>query len=165
MRGRLGHQTAAGAAQRGYSMVEMIVVCVLLTTLAAVSFPLATYAVKRTKEAELRSALRQMRNAIDEYKRYHDVGLIVGTDVDAAEAGYPEELEDLVEGVDLANAELVPKKFLRRVPIDPMIGEADWGKRSVGDDWDSTSWGGGNVYDVYSLSEGTGLNGIPYSEW
>jgi len=149
-------------SRRGYTLVELVMVCVVLTTLAAVSFPVAKYTVKRTKEIELRQHLRKMRNAIDEYKRLSDAGLIpveLGTD------GYPSELEILVEGVDLIGQIDKRKRFLRRIPVDPMTGEAEWGLRSYQDEWDSTSWGGENVYDVYSLSEGTGLDGVPYSEW
>ncbi|NJL28603.1 MAG: prepilin-type N-terminal cleavage/methylation domain-containing protein [Thermoanaerobaculia bacterium] len=149
-------------SRRGYTLIELVMVCVVLTTLAAVSFPVAKYTVKRSKELELRQALRQMRNAIDEYKRLSDVGLIP---IDLGTDGYPSELELLVEGVDLVGQIDVRKKFLRRIPTDPMTGEAEWGLRSYQDDFDSDSWGGENVYDVYSLSEGVGLNGIPYSEW
>jgi general secretion pathway protein G len=150
------------SGQRGFSITELLVVCVVLSSLALVTFPVAKYTVRRNKEIELRYALRQMRNAIDEYKRYHDVGLIpdeVGTD------GYPADLEVLVEGVDLVGQIDFKKKFLRRIPVDPMTGETEWGLRSYQDAWDSTSWGGENVYDVYSLSGATGLNDIPYAEW
>ena len=149
--------------QRGFSMTEMVVVCVLLTTLSAVAFPIARHTVKRQKEIELRYELRLMRNAIDEYKRYSDGGLLpveLGTD------GYPTELETLTEGHNLiGQGPSTIKRFLRRVPTDPMTGEAEWGFRSYQDDPDTESWGGENVYDVYSLSEGTGLNGVPYAEW
>ncbi|MCP4656266.1 MAG: general secretion pathway protein GspG [bacterium] len=143
-------------------MTELVVVCVVLVILAAVTFPVAKYTVRRDKEIELRSALRLMRNAIDEHKRYSDAGLLpieLGTD------GYPAELEILLEGINLVGQVDLKKRFLRRLPIDPMTGEAEWGMRSYQDDWDSSSWGGENVYDVYSLSEGVGLNGIPYGEW
>ena len=136
--------------------------CAILTILAGVALPVAKYSVRRTKEIELRQHLRTMRNAIDEYKRFVDAGLIppeFGTD------GYPPDLEVLVEGVDLVGQVNKQIRFLRRVPIDPMTGEADWGKRSWQDDWDSTSWGGDNVFDVYSYSEGVGLNGVPFTEW
>ena len=101
-------------------------------------------------------------NAIDEHKRYSDAGLIpveLGTD------GYPRELEVLVEGVDVVGQVAKTARFLRRIPLDPMTGEAEWGMRSYQDEWDSSSWGGENVFDVYSLSEGVGLNGVPYSLW
>lgn len=157
-----GHRSGFPRRFGGYSLVEMVVAALLVTTLASASFPLAKFTIKRQKEAELRRMLRSMRNAIDEYKRYSDVGLLP---VDLGTEGYPAELEILVEGVELVGQIDMQKKFLRRVPIDPMTGEAEWGLRSFNDDWDATSWGGENVYDVYSLSVGTGLNGIPYSEW
>jgi len=140
----------------------MVVAALLISTLATASFPLAKFTIKRQKEADLRSALRSMRNAIDEYKRYSDAGLLP---VDLGTDGYPAELEILVEGVDLVGQIDMRKKFLRRIPIDPMTGEAEWGLRSYQDDWDATSWGGEDVYDVYSLSVGTGLNKIPYEAW
>jgi general secretion pathway protein G len=146
----------------GYSLVELILVCVLLVILAAVALPTARYTINRGREIELRAALREIRNAIDEHKRYSDAGLIpieLGTD------GYPRELEILVEGVDVVGQVAKTAKFLRRIPVDPMTGEVEWGMRSYQDEWDSSSWGGENVFDVYSLSEGTGLNGIPYQLW
>lgn len=148
--------------QRGYTMVEMVVVCALLVIVAAVALPTAKYSIKRGKEMELRQALRQMRNAIDEFKRYSDAGLIpveLGTD------GYPSELEILIEGVEVVGQIDKSVRFLRRLPVDPMTGEAEWGLRSFQDDFDSDSWGGENVFDVYSLSEGVGLEGVPYQEW
>ena len=110
----------------------------------------------------MRQSLRQLRNAIDEYKRYSDAGLI---QVDLGTDGYPSELEVLIEGVEIVGLIDKEVKFLRRIPRDPMTGETEWGLRSFQDEWDSTSWGGENVFDVYSLSEGVGLNGIPYREW
>lgn len=148
--------------KRGYTMVEMVVVCALLVIVAAVALPTAKYSIKRGKEMELRQALRQMRNAIDEFKRYSDAGLIpveLGTD------GYPSELEILIEGVEVIGQIDKSVRFLRRIPVDPMTGEAEWGLRSFQDDFDSDSWGGENVFDVYSLSEGVGLEGVPYQEW
>ena len=152
----------SGHMGRGFTMVEMVVVCSLLVILAAVALPTAKYSIKRGKEMELRQALRELRNAIDEFKRYSDAGLIpveLGTD------GYPSELEILVEGVEVVGQIDKSVRFLRRIPVDPMTGEAEWGMRSFQDDFDSDSWGGENVFDVYSLSEGVGLNGVPYQEW
>jgi general secretion pathway protein G len=149
-------------AVRGFSMIELFITCTLLVILAAVVFPVARFTVRREKEMELRRCLRTMRNAIDDHKRFSDAGLIP---IEVGGEGYPSELEDLTEGIDLVGQIDKKQKFLRRIPIDPMTGEAEWGKRSVQDDWDSTSWGGENVYDVYSLSEGVGLNGVPYSQW
>jgi general secretion pathway protein G len=134
----------------------------VLGILATVSLPVVKFTQKRAKELELRIALREMRSAIDEFKRYSDSGFIAiefGTD------GYPADLELLVEGVDIIGQIDKKAKFLRRIPLDPMTGETEWGLRSYQDDFDSHSWGGENVFDVYSLSAGTGLNGVPYSEW
>ena len=146
----------------GYTMVELVLVCTLLVTLAAVALPASKYTVRRAKEVELRQALRTMRNAIDEFKRYSDAGLIA---VERGTDGYPSELEVLVEGVDLVGQIDKQARFLRRIPRDPMTGYTEWGLRSYQDDFDSTSWGGENVFDVYSLSEGTGLDGVPYQLW
>lgn len=146
----------------GYTMVELVLVSTLLVTLAALALPASKYTVRRSKEIQLSQALRTMRNAIDEFKRYSDAGLIpveLGTD------GYPSELEVLVEGVDLVGQIDKQIRFLRRIPRDPMTGEYEWGLRSYQDDFDSDSWGGENVFDVYSLSEGVGLNKVPYREW
>lgn len=137
-------------------------VCAVLGILAAVALPFAKHALQRSKEADLRQALRSMRNAIDEHKRYSDAGMIP---VELGTEGYPADLEILVEGVDLVGQVDRKIKFLRRIPLDPFTGEAEWGKRSYEDDWDSTSWGGSNVFDVYSLASGTGLNGVPYEQW
>lgn len=147
---------------RGYTLVELVVVCATLAVLAGITMPVVKFTVKRSKEMELRAGLREMRAAIDEFKRYSDAGLIpieLGTD------GYPKELEVLVEGVDVVGQVDRRVRFLRRIPIDPMTGEDEWGLRSYQDDWDATSWGGENVYDVYSLSGGVGLNGVPYTKW
>ena len=147
---------------RGYSLTELMVVCTVLSILSLTVFPMARFTVRRQKEAELRRVLRMMRNAVDDYKRFSDAGLIP---IDLGTEGYPVELEVLVEGVELVGQLDKKQKFLRRIPVDPMTGEAEWGLRSVQDEFDSTSWGGENVYDVYSLSQGVGLNEIPYSEW
>lgn len=146
----------------GFTIAELVMVCALMAILASVALPIAKFTAKRSKEADLRLSLRLMREAIDEYKRYSDAGLIP---IDLGTDGYPKELEVLVEGVDLVGQVDRKVKFLRRVPVDPMTGETEWGLRSYQDEWDSTSWGGENVYDVYSLSEGTGLNGVAYAQW
>jgi general secretion pathway protein G len=140
----------------------MVMVAALLVILAGVALPVARNSVKRGKEIELRLHLRQMRNAIDEYKRYSDAQLIP---IELGADGYPTELEALVEGVEIVGQIDKKVRFLRRIPVDPMTGEAEWGMRSFQDDPDSSSWGGEDVYDVFSLSEGVGLNGVPYAEW
>jgi general secretion pathway protein G len=122
--------------------------------------------MQRQKEVELRRTLREMRTAIDKYKDAVDQGLIAATDVRAGSEGYPPDLDTLVEGVSMANDASGRKlRFLRRIPIDPMTREADWGKRSYQDKPDSTTWGGSNVYDVYSKADGAGLDGTKYREW
>jgi len=103
-----------------------------------------------------------MRSAVDEYKRYSEAGLIP---VDLGTEGYPKKLDVLVEGVAIVGQVDKKLKLLRKVPIDPMTGKDEWGFRSYQDAFDSTSWGGENVYDVFSLSKGTGLNGVPYRKW
>lgn len=160
--GRPGSGRSPVGKSAGYTLLELVLVAALLTILAGVTLPVAKYAIKRQKEIELRYHLRNMRSAIDEYKRYSDLGLIP---VDFETDGYPSDLDILVEGVDIVGQINKKIRFLRRIPIDPMTGEAEWGKRSYQDEPDASSWGGQNVYDVYSLSEGDGLNGVPYEKW
>ena len=149
-------------SERGYSLAELVMVCTVLLILAAVAIPVTKFTAKRMKEAELRHGLRQMRTAIDEFKRYSDAGLIP---LELGTQGYPGELEILVEGVDVVGKVDQRVRFLRRIPVDPMTGEPEWGIRSFQDEWDSESWGGENVFDVYSLSVGVGLNEVAYREW
>jgi len=149
-------------SQAGFTLAELVTVAAVMALLALVTLPVAKFTAKRSREAELRQGLRQMRMAIDEYKRYSDAGLIpveLGTD------GYPKKLDVLVEGVDLVGQVDKKLKLLRRVPVDPMTGKEEWGLRSYQDAFDATSWGGEDVYDVYSLSRGVGLNGVPYRKW
>lgn len=148
--------------QSGFTLAEMVMVAAVLGILALVTMPVVKYSSARAKEAELRQALRTMRYAIDDYKRYSDMGLIP---VDLGTDGYPKKLEVLVEGVDIVGQVDKKAKFLRRIPVDPMTGKDEWGLRSYQDDFDSTSWGGEDVYDVYSLSKGVGLNDVPYRKW
>ena len=160
--GSVDNHDPASVRKSGFTIVEMLVVCVVLMILAAIAMPVTKFTMKRSKEAQLRSHLREMRNAIDEYKRYSDAGLLP---IEFGTEGYPSELELLVEGIDVVGQVDRQKKFLRRLPVDPMTGEAKWGLRSYRDEWDSRSWGGDNVFDVYSLSQGVGLDGRPYAEW
>jgi len=136
-------------------------VVALIALLSTMVLPVAKFTVKRRKEADLRLSLRLMRNAIDEYKRLSDQGLIPIT---LGGEGYPEELEVLVEGVQLVGQD-TKRRFLRRIPRDPMTGEQEWGLRSYQDDVDATSWGGENVYDVRSLSDGTAIDRTKYKDW
>jgi general secretion pathway protein G len=158
--------TCRTAWQQGYTFIELLIVATILLILASAAMPLTRVTVQRTKEAELRRVLREMRTAIDKFKDAVDTGLISNLDVRAGSEGYPPDLETLVEGVSVANDASGRKlKFLRRIPIDPLTGEAEWGLRAYQDRPDSMSWGGQNVYDVYSLAEGTGLDGTKYRDW
>jgi general secretion pathway protein G len=156
----------AKRGERGFTFVELLVVVTILIILASAAMPLAKVTIQRQREAELRRALREMRTAIDKYKDAVDNGLIASIDVRAGSEGYPPDLETLIEGVSVANDASGRKlKFLRRVPIDPMTNSTEWGFRSYQDKPDSTSWGGQNVYDVYTKSDGTALDGTKYRDW
>ncbi len=153
---------AVRRSEAGFTLAEMVMVAAVLAILATVSLPVAKFTAKRSREADLRLELREMRMAVDEYKRYSDAGLIP---VDLGTEGYPKKLDVLVEGVSMVGQVNKKLKLLRRIPIDPMTGKSEWGLRSYQDAFDSTSWGGEDVYDVYSLSRGVGLNGIAYRKW
>ena len=145
--------------ERGLTLVELIVAIAILAILAGAAVPLARTTVRRSKERELRRDLWEMRDAIDRYKDAADRGAFqikVGTE------GYPPDLETLVKGIDSSGKKL---RFLRRVPVDPMTGSTEWGMRSMQDEPDSESWGGQNVFDVFTKAQGTALDGTKYSEW
>ncbi|MCA1563257.1 MAG: type II secretion system GspH family protein [Acidobacteria bacterium] len=145
---------------RGFTFIELLVVTTILLILASAIMPLAKVTVQRHREAETRRYLREMRTAIDKYKDAVDNGLIGSIDVKAGSEGYPPDLETLVDGVSVANDASGRKlKFLRKIPIDPLTNSTDWGLRSYQDKPDSTSWGGQNVYDVFTKAKGTGLDG------
>ncbi len=148
--------------EAGFTLAELVMVAAVLVALSAVTLPVAKFTAKRSKEADLRLALREMRSAIDEFKRYSDAGFIP---IDLGTEKYPKNLEVLVKGVQLVGQVDKKIKFLRRIPIDPMTGKDEWGLRSYQDEATATSWGGENVYDVYSLSKGVGLNGVAYRKW
>jgi general secretion pathway protein G len=149
--------------ERGVTLIEMVVTIGVLLILASVIVPSARFAVKRQKELELRRDLRDMRRAIDEYKKFCDAGAIPKEGVDSE--CYPTDLDILVEGVDKVGTVAQKIKFLRRIPIDPFTKDKEWGKRSLQDDADSSSWGRQNVYDVYTTYEGTALDGTEYKDW
>jgi general secretion pathway protein G len=154
------------AARGGYTFVELVVVGAMLMILASAILPLAKVTIQRQRESDLRRALRELRVAIDRYKDAADQGLIGSTDLKAGAEGYPPDLETLVEGVRVANDASGRKlKFLRRIPIDPLTKSTEWGMRSYQDDADATSWGGQNVFDVFTKSGGTGLDGTKYKDW
>jgi general secretion pathway protein G len=134
----------------------------MVAILTAMAIPVVKYSMKRQNEMELRYELRMMRDAIDKYKQYADSGMI---QVALGSEGYPPDLETLVEGVSLIGQVDKKQKFLRRIPIDPMSKKAEWGLRSYQDEPDSMSWGGQNVYDVYSLSTGRATDGTHYKDW
>jgi general secretion pathway protein G len=157
---------AKAARDDGFSFVELIVVTTIVLILASAVQPLAKVTITRQREVELRRALREMRTAIDKFKDAADAQMIPPTELRAGGEGYPPDLETLVDGVSVVNDATGRKlKFLRRVPKDPMTGEAKWGLRSYQDRPDSTSWGGQNVFDVYTLSSGTALDGSKYRDW
>ena len=132
----------------------------MLIILASAALPVLRHTIVRQKETELRRSLREMRTAIDRYKDTVDRGLIR---VELGSEGYPRDLNTLVNGVPVgANSRI---RFLRRIPLDPMTGRREWGMRAIQDDPDSTSWGSGNVFDVYSTSQATALDGTRYSTW
>lgn len=160
--GRMRRLAAGRSRRGGYSLAELVMVCFILATLAGIAMPTAKYTQKRLKEAELRLHLRTMRNAIDEYKRYSDAGLLP---LEVGSEGYPTDFENMLEPQEIVGQIDKQIRFLRRIPVDPMTGEQEWGKRSTSDRPDDSSWGGENLFDVYSMSEGVGLNGVPYREW
>ena len=155
-----------GARANGFTLVEVIVVITILMILASAAMPLARVTQQRQREAELRRSLREMRTAIDKFKDAVDNGLIATTELRPGSEGYPPDLDTLVEGVPAANDASGRKlKFLRRIPIDPMTNGTDWGKRAYADRADATSWGGQNVFDVYTTSGATALDGTKYRDW
>jgi general secretion pathway protein G len=150
----------------GFTFLELVVVTAIMMIMATAALPLARVSMKRQKEAELRRSLREMRQAMDTFKLWADRRQIAASDLVFGCDNYPASLEVLVNGVLLANdATGNRKKFLRRIPIDPMTGSTDWGKRSYMDNPDAKVWGGQCVFDVYSKYEGTALDGSKYRDW
>jgi general secretion pathway protein G len=148
--------------QAGMTLLELIIACSILLILASAALPIARFTVIRGKESELHRDLRAMRDAIDRYKDAADRNQIR---VEVGSEGYPPDLETLVKGVQLGAGDDKKIRFLRKIPVDPMTGQKEWGLRAVQDDPDSTSWGGKNVFDVYSKSQGTSQDGTKYSDW
>jgi general secretion pathway protein G len=145
--------------ERGLTLIELIVATSILLILSGMAVPLARVTIKRQREKDLRAALWQLRDGIDRYKDAADRGAFrtkVGSE------NYPPDLDTLVKGVDVGGKKL---KFLRRIPTDPMMGDTDWGLRSMQDDPDSDSWDGNNVFDVHTKSNGTALDGTKYKDW
>jgi general secretion pathway protein G len=152
-------QLTVRRGERGLTLVELIVTVAILAVLASAAVPIARFQVKRQKERELRYDLWQMRDAIDKYKDAADRGAFQ-TKVDSQ--NYPPDLQTLVDGVDIQGKKV---RFLRHIPVDPMTGSSEWGLRSMQDDPKSDSFGGQSVFDVYSKSPGTGLDGTKYTDW
>jgi len=155
-----------GLVERGFTFVELLVVATIVMILASAIMPLAKVTATRTREAELRRSLREIRTAIDRFKDAADLGQIGSLDIKVGSENYPPDLQTLVDGVTAANDATGRKlKFLRRVPIDPMTRGTEWGMRSYQDKADSTRWGGQNVFDVYTTFEGKALDGTKYKDW
>jgi general secretion pathway protein G len=149
-------------AQSGMTLLELIIACAILLLLASAAMPIARYSVLRHKETELRDDLETMRDAIDAYRDAADKQQIKTT---PGGSNYPPDLDTLVKGVPLAASGDKRIRFLRKIPVDPMTGRADWGLRAVEDDFDSLTWGGKDVFDVYSTSTLTAMDGTRYTDW
>jgi general secretion pathway protein G len=160
MRNTKLHPGPSAIREHGFTLLELIVAATILSVLTLMALPLARVTIQREREKQLRQALWEMRDAIDRYKDAADRGAFQPK-VDSF--GYPPELEDLVKGVEIQGGKKV--RFLRSIPIDPMTKTKEWGLRSMQDDPDSDSWGGQAVFDVYTKSQGTGLDGTKYKDW
>jgi general secretion pathway protein G len=160
--GTVGRPAKRGEGQAGTTLLELIIASAILMILASAALPIARFTIRREKESELRRDLREMRDGIDRYKDLADRNLIR---VEAGTEGYPPDLETLVKGVTVGPNSERRIRFLRKIPVDPMTGRTDWGLRAIQDDPQSTSWGGKNVFDVYSRSAGTALDGTSYKDW
>jgi general secretion pathway protein G len=155
------------SGKKGFTLTELLVTLAIISVMAGVALPMVKIAVKRTKEIQLRRSLRTLREAIDAYKKLADENKF---EIDSDTEGYPPDLEVLVKGVEITETvdgkeTIKMVKFLRRIPKDPMTNSFEWGLRSYQDDYDTTSWGGENVFDVYTRNEGIALDGSRYREW
>jgi general secretion pathway protein G len=159
---RIRHQARSSTAEAGMTLLELVLACSILLVLTSAAMPIARYTIVHKREAELHYDLRQMRDAIDRYKDLADRNLIR---IEVGSEGYPPDLDTLVKGVQLGAGNDRKIRFLRKIPKDPMTGQNEWGLRAVQDDPDSTSWGGKNIFDVYSKSQGTASDGTKYSDW
>jgi len=146
--------------QSGVTLLEMIVVITILLIMMGAAVPVLKVSVRRQREVELRRDLWEMRAAIDRYKDAADKNAF---QIKLGSEGYPPDMDTLVNGVEIAGGKKL--RFLRRIPVDPMTGNTDWGLRSMQDDPQSDSWGGQNVFDVYTKSTGVGLDGTKYKDW
>src|SRR6476646_10897746 len=162
MKTRKTIRTQKRRAQSGMTLIELIIACSILLILAGAALPIARRNIRYQQEAELRRCLREMKDAIDRYKDTADKNLIR---VEVGSEGYPPDLETLVKGVQVGASGDKKIRCLRKIPVDPMTGQAEWGLRAVQDDPDSQSWGGKNVFDVYSKSQAAAMDGTKYSDW
>ena len=153
------HHGRSARPERGFTLLELIIATAILAILSTMAVPLARLTITRERERMLRIDLWEMRDAIDRYKEAADRG---GFQTKVDSQNYPPDLETLVKGVDVQGKKI---RFLRRIPIDPMTGTTEWGLRSMQDDPDSDSWGGQSVFDVYTKSQGTALDGTKYKDW
>jgi len=152
--------------EHGFTFLELVIVTAILMILASTIMPMTQVTAQRQREVELRRSLREIRTAIDKFKDAVDQGQIPTTELEPGNEGYPPDLETLVNGVSAANDATGRKlKFLRKIPIDPMTNSTDWGKRAYQDRPDSQSWGGKNVFDVYTTYKGTALDGTKFQDW
>jgi general secretion pathway protein G len=154
------HHGPSAKPQRGFTLMELIVAAAIMSILTMMALPLARITIQREKEKELRRALWDMRDAIDRYKDAADRNMFQ-TKLDSQ--GYPPDLDELVKGVEAQGGKKI--RFLRSIPVDPMTKSKEWGLRSMQDDPDSDSWGGQSVFDVYTKSTGTALDGTKYKDW
>jgi general secretion pathway protein G len=145
--------------EQGFTLLELLIATTIMVILSTLAVPLARLTISREKEHMLRIDLWEMRDAIDRYKDAADRG---GFQTKVDSQNYPPDLETLVKGVDVQGKKI---RFLRKIPIDPMTGTTEWGLRSMQDDPDSDSWGGQSVFDVYTKSQGEGLDGTKYKDW
>jgi len=160
MKASLLPSRADGSNPGGFTLLELIVAATILSILTLMALPLARVTIKREKEKELRRALWEMRDAIDNYKMAGERGAF---QIKVDSGGYPADLDTLVKGVEAQAGKKI--RFLRSIPVDPMTNSTEWGLRSMQDDPDSDSWGGQNVFDVYTKSQGSGLDGTKYKDW
>src|SRR5215831_12776092 len=159
---RIRNKAARRKSEAGMTLLELIIACAILVILASAALPVARYSIVRNKEYELRRDLREIKDAIDRYKDDADKLKIR---VEVGSEGYPPDLDSLVKGVNVGASGDKKVRFLRKIPVDPITGKAEWGMRCVSDDPDSSNWCGRNVFDVYSKSQATALDGTKYSDW